>query len=389
MLTRVKVCYNRPMEKVRILHTSDVHLGARFEKMGAQAPEFRALLQKTFTKIVDLAITQKANCLVIAGDLFDSGRPTTAVISFLSGQLRRLSEAGIAVAMIAGNHDLFDTHSVYRRAEWYNFPGVHFLYDKNPIVEIPSLSLAIFGTSCTTKKSRTSPLAPLIPLAKHSAYQNTIALIHGSLTIPEKHAVDDYPFSAKEISESPFAYVACGNWHSGFEVVKDRAWFSGAPEALSTQQSGAGSVVMIDIADGVVQRIARQRVGETEFSRLTLPVEPETQLEDLVQEIAKGAHRRLVRKVSLVGLVYPQQRIPVQAILDELSRRFYHLSIEDKTHIELTDDALQQFPEELVIGQYVRMLKDKIEHADDPNEKRKYEEALQLGVALLTGEEAL
>jgi exonuclease SbcD len=85
---------------VKILHTSDWHLGrniATFDLSAAQADAVQF--------IVDEAIKRKVDVFIIAGDVYDQGRPAVAEINLLNRALTQLNEAGITVIVTAGNHD--------------------------------------------------------------------------------------------------------------------------------------------------------------------------------------------------------------------------------------------------------------------------------------------
>src|SRR5215218_7377884 len=71
-------CVDRPEGRakrhrmLRILHTADVHLGARHADLGEQASAQRERQFGAFKASVDLAISKKVDVFLIAGDLFDS-----------------------------------------------------------------------------------------------------------------------------------------------------------------------------------------------------------------------------------------------------------------------------------------------------------------------------
>ena len=57
---------------LRIIHTADVHLGARHDDLGEQAAAQRERQFAAFKAAIDLAIAEKVDLFLIAGDLFDS-----------------------------------------------------------------------------------------------------------------------------------------------------------------------------------------------------------------------------------------------------------------------------------------------------------------------------
>ena len=90
---------------LRIIHTADVHLGARHDDLGEQASAQRERQFAAFKAAVDLAIAQKVDLFLVAGDLFDSRAPAPEADAILVETLVHLHEAGIPVVAIGGNHD--------------------------------------------------------------------------------------------------------------------------------------------------------------------------------------------------------------------------------------------------------------------------------------------
>src|SRR2546422_6054340 len=91
---------------LKLLHMADVHLGKAFQMLGAQGAAQRRALEDTFARAVALGIAQQVHVVWIAGDLFDSPRPSATLVDLAERQLRRLDDRGIWVAMVAGNHDV-------------------------------------------------------------------------------------------------------------------------------------------------------------------------------------------------------------------------------------------------------------------------------------------
>ena len=57
---------------LRLLHTADVHLGARHADLGEQAAVQRERQFAAFRATVDVALAEKVDLVLVAGDLFDS-----------------------------------------------------------------------------------------------------------------------------------------------------------------------------------------------------------------------------------------------------------------------------------------------------------------------------
>ncbi len=85
---------------VRMLHTSDWHLGRSFHRasmLGAQAG--------FISHLVETAREREADVVVVAGDVYDRAVPPLAAVELFDSALHQLAEAGIPTVMISGNHD--------------------------------------------------------------------------------------------------------------------------------------------------------------------------------------------------------------------------------------------------------------------------------------------
>ena len=83
---------------LRIIHTADVHLGARHDDLGEQAAAQRERQFAAFKAAIDLAIAEKVDLFLIAGDLFDSNvqprRSVERVAAELQAPRRRADPDG-------------------------------------------------------------------------------------------------------------------------------------------------------------------------------------------------------------------------------------------------------------------------------------------------------
>jgi exonuclease SbcD len=85
---------------MRFLHTSDWHIGRTIRGQSRRTEQEAALAQ-----VLDHARDQHVDCLLVAGDVFDSSAPTAEAERIVFGFFRELHGAGIPAVVIAGNHD--------------------------------------------------------------------------------------------------------------------------------------------------------------------------------------------------------------------------------------------------------------------------------------------
>ena len=85
---------------MRIAHTSDWHAGRIFKQI-PRLPE----LEDVLANLGDDLEREKVELLLMSGDVFDSGSPRPEAERLVFRFFKRLGQAGIHTALIAGNHD--------------------------------------------------------------------------------------------------------------------------------------------------------------------------------------------------------------------------------------------------------------------------------------------
>jgi exonuclease SbcD len=94
---------------VRILHFSDLHIGV--ENYGRTDPETGLSTRlgdflSSLDQVVDFALTNNVDLVLMAGDAYKGRDPSQTHQREFARRLNRLSEAGIPVFLLVGNHDL-------------------------------------------------------------------------------------------------------------------------------------------------------------------------------------------------------------------------------------------------------------------------------------------
>ncbi|EKU46580.1 metallophosphoesterase family protein [Staphylococcus massiliensis] len=94
---------------VKFIHCADLHLDSPFKSRKYLSPAiFKDVENSTFDsfkRIIDLALKEEVDFLIISGDLFDNENRTLRAEVFLKQQFERLEKEQIFVYIIHGNHD--------------------------------------------------------------------------------------------------------------------------------------------------------------------------------------------------------------------------------------------------------------------------------------------
>src|SRR3954465_11723622 len=97
---------------LKLLHTADVHLGARHADLGEQAAAQRERQFAAFQATIELALTEKVDLVLICGDLFDSNTQPRRSVERVAAELKRLALASIRSVILPGTHDVYDRASI-------------------------------------------------------------------------------------------------------------------------------------------------------------------------------------------------------------------------------------------------------------------------------------
>ena len=365
---------------LKILHTADVQLDAPFGFLGSKGAQHRHQLLITFEKTVRLADTERYDLLLVAGDLFNSNSPSRETVDTVVGHLASLS---IPVCILPGDGDCYDEDSIYRRTRFSE--NVHVLVEQPTYREFPDLELTIAGRPITIHHDSTPPLRGI---ARNGRQRWFVAMAHGILQPAGAASGAERPIYAQDLSACDANYIALGDWHSFADYSQDgrgKVFYSGSPEPTALSHKGAGHVASITLSDDGVD-VRPIRVGSTEARSVRLEVSGLTTTE-MARKIESLSNPDLMLGVTLTGHKTIEQLIKPRVIEETLGDAFYALQVRDETTIVPDRIDPAHFEYSQVLGQYLQMLIQKIETAETPRERRIAEQALQIGFALLKGEE--
>ena len=294
----------------RFIHTADLHLDSPLTSLALRNAELgdlvRGATRKALERIVDLALTEAVDALIIAGDLYDGSQTSMATALFLMGQMRRLEAAGIRVFIIRGNHD---AQSQITRELTFP-PNVHVFDGRGKPVKAGALAsgreIHLHGISFAHPHAPASLLpgfrAP-VPDAVN------IGLLHTSLAGASRH--DPYaPVGVADLAAHGFDYWALGHIHQR-RVHLEKPWIvmPGNPQGRDINEGGPKGVTLATVDDDGAITCALHPVAVALFERLSVDLSGVDDWRGMLDRVetalgqaragAGGAH--LVARLSLAG----------------------------------------------------------------------------------------
>jgi DNA repair exonuclease SbcCD nuclease subunit len=387
---------------LRLLHTADVHLGARHADLGDQAAAQRERQFAAFKATVELALAERVDIVLIAGDLFDSNTQPRRSVERVAAELKRLAEGRIRTVIIPGTHDVYDRSSIYRVHDLAALAGsdpeddlVTVLTPDRGSVHLGSCDVIVHGPVFSTKRAPHSPLRDLRVVAGTGASWH-VGMVHGSLAIPDRTDRDEVVVTRDEIGATGLDYLALGHWHSTQQGrAGGTAWaYSGAPEPVAVTQDGAGKVLLVTLDDANGRRtvdIDERTVGRTRFEKLDIDAAGVADQPALVARIAALADPDLVLDARLTGVRPDELDLSIDEIEDQLKGSFLKVRVRDAALPALTEGSLPS--PDTIPGAFIRNVEGRIAELEaDPStsssdEAAELRDVLRLGRLLLAGHE--
>jgi DNA repair exonuclease SbcCD nuclease subunit len=226
---------------LRVLHTADVHLDSDSYGDATQHAAHRDRERLVLQRIVDRALGDQVDLLLIAGDLFDHNRVPDETVAFVRTELDRLRQP---VVILPGNHDCLQTNAIYDRHDFTaGASHVHVIRELDgETLEFPELDVVVWGRAMEEHEPAFQPLAHL-PARDDRRW--SLAMGHGFFYEERQRPERSSPIFAEEIRDTGWDYVALGHHHLRTNVSQGHvaAYYAGAP----------GTVLRIDFSmnDGI------------------------------------------------------------------------------------------------------------------------------------------
>ncbi|MFG2832612.1 exonuclease SbcCD subunit D [Streptomyces sp. NPDC048434] len=318
---------------MRILHTSDWHLGRSFHRVSLLSAQ-RAFLDHLVETVRDRDI----DVVLVAGDVYDRAVPPLAAVELFDDALHRLAALGVPTVMISGNHDsarrlgvgsgLMEQAGIHLRTDPAGCGTPVLLSDAHGPVALyglPYLEPAMVRDALGARRADHAEVLGAAmdrvraDLAGRPAGTRSVVLAHAFVT---GGAVSDSErdITVGGVASVPAAvfdgvdYVALGHLH-GCQTLTERVRYSGSPLAYSFSEAGhRKSSWAVDLdADGAVHAERVDCPVPRPLARIRGP------LEELLEDPEQVRHEESWVEATLTDTVRPQEPMA------RLARRFPHI----------------------------------------------------------------
>ena len=224
-----------PFNKLRLIHTSDTHLG----DVTGHPQSADALIS-----VIDAVADNAGDLLLLVGDVFDNERVSDDVLDSFLTQIARLETPAL---VLPGNHDLIHATSVYRRAPFNDAPKNLFVFKEaeGEVLSFPSLGIDFWGRAMSM---HTPAFKPLEGMPSPIGTNWLVAMAHGHFHYDEDRDMRSSPIYPNEVAKARCHYLALGHWDRHVDVSQGNttAVYSGCPLG-PIGSPGAGEVTVVDL----------------------------------------------------------------------------------------------------------------------------------------------
>jgi DNA repair exonuclease SbcCD nuclease subunit len=368
---------------MKIIQTSNTYFGRRFEDIPAAGNRLRAGIKSIFANIIDTAKNDKADLVILAGDIFDNLDLSQSSLDSFTTEVARLEKTPVVI--LPGNRDAYKLGSFWDYWRIKNPCGNLFLLaGRKPVrYDFPDLSLAVYGVPADAERTVTAQL--------ESLKRNHSLKFHVGVTCRPIGSRGVEVDAGKSFNLAPFAgfgfnYVAVGGIDEYVEYGGGvKAASAGTPLVLSPRGGKSGGIITVDLSDsGVVVKF--KEIHSFDWKTVKISMDSIVNPDDLKGHIMEHAGKNTLLKVELTGLTLLEAGLNLEAIKSELEEHFLDLAFIDHTRVLPQNVSEVKVQEKTVLGQYLKVMVDRMNGADQL-ERERLEKSLKIGYSLLAGRE--
>lgn len=235
------------MKKVKFIHCADLHLDSPFVGLrNLPSRIYEQTKQSTFvsfSKIIDTAIEEKVDFIIIAGDIYDGEDRSIRAQLFFREQMERLAQKGIHAFLVYGNHDHLSGN--WTKLDWptnvHEFPPT---VEVIPFITTAGSKIYFYGFSYS-KKHVTEHMIDFYVKAGQADFH--IGILHGHDSTNQSH-YSYAPFKVNELLEKDFHYWALGHIHkSQILHTEPTILYPGNIQGRHKNESGVKGCYLIEL----------------------------------------------------------------------------------------------------------------------------------------------
>lgn len=290
---------------LKILATGDIHIGKKSSAVKQDVEEIATKF--SWHKIVDYAIQQKVDVLVLTGDIVDQDNRYFEAIGPLQIGFEKLKQGDISVFMVAGNHD-FDVLPELIKSEKYN--NVHLLGKEGnwelETFEKNGEEIQFVGWSFPARHFKDDPFLTF-DLDEIDPNIPAIGLLHGEVNVPLSNYA---PIKMTNFLNRLVNVWILGHIHKPQFLRKSEPmiFYPGSPHALSAKEQGAHGPVLLTVHSSTNIQVEKITLSPVRYENISIDITDKTNKDEVRAEVTsklyEDAQSKIVELENVSFLIY-------------------------------------------------------------------------------------
>ena len=278
-------------DQLSFIHAADIHLDSALHGLerydGAPVDEIRSATRRAFDNLIELAIDEDVDLVLLAGDLYDGDWKDYNTGLYFIDRMSRLREADIRVFMVAGNHDAASQITKHLR-----LPDnvTMFATSKPERVVLDDLGVAIYGQGFANR-AVTEDLTQAYPQGDPQLFN--IGLLHTCLDGKPGH--EPYaPCTVDGLRSKGYQYWALGHVHKREEVSRD-PWivFPGNTQGRHIRETGPKGCTLVTVDNGEISEVMHRDLDVLRWSLCEVDVTASETVDDVYEKVREALQQAL------------------------------------------------------------------------------------------------
>ena len=314
------------MQKLRIFHCADLHLGLRFTRYPDGLAEARF---SSLERMVETANREDCDLFVVAGDLFDHLQVAKRDVVRAAKILSRFQKL---VCVLPGNHDF---HAGAGADDfWKSFEsdgGRLLLLEEGRAYSLKEYGLdaVVYAAPCTSKYSKTHALEWLGKKERPEGLFH-VGIAHGSFEGLSPDMQGDYfPMKKADLDRCELDLWLLGHIHVQFPPrspgQSDRIFYSGTHEPDGFDCRHEGKAWLLELSADKSLKARSLSTGHYRFRDEEVELHSLAALEEFSRRFPDEEAARTLLKLKLQGALGREEHEGFGAALDALKKRFFFL----------------------------------------------------------------
>ena len=360
--------------KLKFIHTSDLHLGKKFDINNFSLKERQKRRQEiwdSFEEIIRTAKIRETQYLFIAGDLTEGDYISYRELNKISQKFSSIPDTKIIIT--CGQSDPYNINNMYEYIEW---PDNVYIIKNTEAVEklnFPLDNLCIYSISWDNHE-RNDKSQPIYDLSVDESKINLL-MLHSDIGSNERLPINI------DMIKNKFDYCPLGGRHN-FQIITDNIAYCGTPEPLSFEEEEGDHGIIAGTLEKKKAEYTLLPIAKRKF--ITRQIELNlsytfNKILDLIKFSGDTfSNTKDYVRIELTGEVNPD--ISMDEIEMEAKQFFYYIEFEHK-YVFQTEGRNYEGNEFNIIETY--------KHQFDNSDDKLQQQAFKLGLEVLRKEKVV